>query len=55
MALNVPMTHGNDGSYPLPFPGEVFLITRDKVQLSFRDASRNHKYLKGRMFMTNLR
>lgn len=55
MALNVPMQQGPDGSFPLPFPGEVFLLTRDQVQMSFRDELRHAKHLKGRLFVTNLR
>lgn len=55
MALNVPMQNGPDGQFPLPYPGEVFLLTRDEVQMSFRDETRHAKHLKGRLFMTNLR
>lgn len=55
MAVNVPMQNGPDGSFPLPFPGEVFLLTRDKTQVSFRDVVRHAKNLKGRLFLTNLR
>lgn len=55
MALNVPLTHGPSGQFPLPFPGEIFLLTRDKTELTIRDQSRHAKKLKGRIFMTNLR
>lgn len=55
MALNVPLTHGHDGPFPLPFQGEIFLLTRDKTELTFRDSARQAKKLKGRLFMTNLR
>lgn len=55
MALNVPLSHGPDGQFPLPFQGEVFLLTRDRTEVSFRDAVYSAKRLKGRLFMTNLR
>lgn len=55
MALNVPMTTGPSGYFPLPFPGEVFLLTRDKTQMSFRDERQHSKHLKGRLFMSNIR
>lgn len=55
MALNVPLSHGPDGPFPLPFQGELFLLTRDKTELSIRDSARQSKKLKGRLFMTNLR
>lgn len=55
MALNVPMQDGASGRFPLPFPGELFLLTRDKTHISFRDGRQHPKNLKGRLFMTNLR
>jgi WW domain-binding protein 2 len=55
MALNVPVTHGLDGPFPLPFPGEVFVLTRDKIDITVKDAHMNLKSLKGRLFVTSLR
>lgn len=55
MAVNIPLTDGLQGAFPLPFVGETFLLTRDKTDLTFRDSSRHAKKLKGRLFMTNLR
>lgn len=55
MAVNIPLTTGPEGPFPLPFMGEVFLLTRDKTEVSFRDSARTAKRLKGRLFMTNLR
>lgn len=55
MALNVPLTDGPDGRFPLPFPGEVFVLTRDKICLHVKDADLNLKSLKGRLFVTSMR
>lgn len=55
MAINIPLHHGADGPFPLPFQGEAFLLTRDKTRISFKDATRSVKHLKGRLYMTNLR
>lgn len=55
MAVNVPMTDSADGPFPLPFNGEVFLLTRDKIALCFKDDSHNVSSVRGRLFMTNLR
>lgn len=55
MAVNVPMQEGGDGRFPLPFPSEMFLLTRDKTRLSFRDSRMHVKNLNGRLFLTNLR
>ncbi len=56
MAINIPMTSGDaQGSYPLPFPGETFLLTRDKLSFSFRDAAHSCKNARGRLYMTNMR
>lgn len=49
------MTAGPDGLYPLPFPGETFLLTRDKISLSFKDSAFNVSGVQGRLFMTNMR
>jgi hypothetical protein len=55
MALNVPLTDGPDGTFPLPFPGEVFVLTRDKICLSLKDADMDLKSLRGRLFVTSMR
>lgn len=55
MALNVPLTSGLDGEFPLPFPGEVFVLTRDKLKLHLTDAQLNLKSVKGRLFLTSMR
>lgn len=55
MAVNVPLTSGPDGQFPVPFLGETFLLTRDKTKLSFHDAAHNAKGLPCRLFLTNLR
>lgn len=55
MALNVPLAGGLDGEFPLPFPGEVFVLTRDKLMLHLKDAQLNMKSVKGRLFVTSMR
>lgn len=55
MALNVPLTTGPDGAFPLPFPGEVFVLTRDKIALTLKDANMHLKALKGRLYVTSMR
>lgn len=55
MAVNVPMTDSSDEKFPLPFNGETFLLTRDKICLSFRDQTVNVNEIRGRLFMTNMR
>lgn len=56
MAVNIPLAQGPNGAFPLPFPNELFLLTRDKTTLSFSDASQHkHKKLKGRLIITNMR
>lgn len=49
------MLGSSDGPYPMPFPGETFLLTRDKLELGFEDANRKVGGIRGRLFITNLR
>jgi hypothetical protein len=55
MALNVPLTTGPDGPFPLPFPGEVFVLTRDKISITVKDAEMELRSLRGRLFVTSMR
>ena len=55
MALNIPMTSSSDGPFPLPYQGEVFLLTRDRIKLSFKHDTHSVKPVSGRLFMTNFR
>ena len=55
MALNVPLTRDGSGQFPLPFRGEVFMLTRDKITLSLKDGARNISDVRGRLFLTNMR
>eukprot|EP00178_Gracilaria_changii_P006943 TRINITY_DN223_c0_g1_i3.p1 TRINITY_DN223_c0_g1~~TRINITY_DN223_c0_g1_i3.p1 ORF type:complete len:212 (+),score=25.07 TRINITY_DN223_c0_g1_i3:1231-1866(+) len=54
MAVNIPLTGGVQ-RYPLPFPGELFLLTRDKTEVTVKHAGHTAKHLKGRLYMTNMR
>lgn len=55
MALNVPLTQNAGDPYPQPFNGESFLLTRDKIALSYKHGRTSCGPVKGRLFITNLR
>lgn len=55
MALNIPLTSDENGQFPLPFQGEVFMLTRDKITLTLKDGARDVPAVGGRLFLTNLR
>ncbi|KAA8499120.1 Postacrosomal sheath WW domain-binding protein [Porphyridium purpureum] len=56
MALNVPTVVDSSGRVlPQPFPGEVFMLQRSKVECELKDATGKWKSVKGELYLTSLR